>query len=175
MFLILRLGARVKYLGRLFIDDFFVVAAFLMFLTSTIIWQIYKGLLFENLLVSSGKLFPIPVTLASDTETYLRASVAVIIFFYSSLWFVKFSFLAFFRRLGLNVRGQKALWWTITAITVASWIASLGTLEYHCLIGNFEYLASIVALPKTSEIFVNQLSCLYLKVQGRIPAPNPDI
>ena len=117
-----------------------------MFLSSTVIWQVYKEDLYENLDVSSGLLFPPPESFPKDTEAYLKASVAVIIFFYSSLWFVKFSFLVFFRRLGDRVRGQNILWWVVAAITAATWLASLGTLDYPCLTGSFEYLEGVKSL-----------------------------
>ena len=140
LFFIGRIYARVVAFRRLYSDDVLVLMALLMFLSSTIIWQIYKEHLYENLDVSSGLLFPPPKSFPSDTEAYLKASVAVIIFFYSSLWFVKFSFLVFFRRLGHRVRGQNILFWVVTGITAASWLASLGTLEYPCLTGSFEYI-----------------------------------
>ena len=135
-----RIYARAVSFRRLYADDVLVLVAWIMFLSSTVIWQIFKEDLYENLNVSSGALYPPPKTFASDTEDYLKASVAVIVFFYSSLWFVKFSFLVFFRRLGHRVRGQNILWWVVAGITVASWLASLGTLEYSCLTGSFEYI-----------------------------------
>ena len=153
IFFVGRIYARVITFHRLYSDDFFVLVAWLMFLSSTIIWQIYKEDLYENLEVSAGLLYPPPESFPNDTEAYLKASVAVIIFFYSSLWFVKFSFLLFFRRLGHRVRGQNILWWAVTGVTVASWFASLGTLEYSCLTSSFEYLECARSLQCTMEVF----------------------
>lgn len=129
-----RIYIRIITFRKLFMDDLLALLAWLMFFVSTILWQLYAKYLYQNLAVSSGQLFPPPPSFENDTITYLKATVAVIIFFYSSLWMVKFSFLVLFRRLGSKVKGQTIHWWIVTAITVASWIATFGTLEYPCLV-----------------------------------------
>jgi hypothetical protein len=115
-----------------------VFSAWLLFLTNTVLWQIYKKYLYENLLVSSGRLVPIPATLPQDIEKYLKVSIAIIMFFYTGLWLIKFSFLAFFRRLGTNVKGQKLHWWIVFIITFVTWIITFGTIEYRCLAVPFD-------------------------------------
>ena len=112
-----------------------------MFFINTVLWQLYAKYLYENLAVSSGQLLPPPPNFDNDTITYLKATVVVIVFFYTGLWTIKFSFLVLFRRLGHNVKGQRIHWWVVTAITVASWIATFGTLQYSCLLpSDFAYL-----------------------------------
>ncbi|KAF4626585.1 hypothetical protein G7Y89_g11572 [Cudoniella acicularis] len=136
-----RIYGRIRSYHRIYVGDFLVFGAWLMFLTNTIIWQVYVDDMYENLYVSAGLLYPLPPNFAAHTERYLRATVAVIIFFYSGLWFIKFSFLAFFKRLGFQVKGQNHLWWIVFLITLASWFASFGTIEYDCLTGSFEYIS----------------------------------
>ena len=142
LFFLGRISARVAVFQQLFWDDLLVFLAWCMFLANTIIWQFNKGKLYENLGVISGDIFPPPASLPQDTEAYLKASLVVYLFFYSSLWFIKFSFLVFFRPLGYQVKGQNTLWWTVTAITIASWLASIGTIEFACLIRSFDYIWS---------------------------------
>lgn len=64
----------------------------------------------------------------SIIEPYFKSTAAVIILFYSSLWSIKISFLLFFRRLGMNVKNQKLLWWPVFGITVATYFACIGTI-----------------------------------------------
>ena len=71
---------------------------------------------------------------------YLGRSIVVIVFSYTGLWAIKLSFLTFFRPLGHNARNQKPVWWTVLAMTVTTYFAYLGTIEYHCLAGSFEYI-----------------------------------
>ena len=119
-----------------------VLVACLFLLTNTLIWQFTKGDLYELITVASGQRYPPPPDLAQHAETYLKRSVAIIAFFYSGLWAIKLSFMLFFKRLGRNVRRQNVLWWTILAVVVASWLACIGTIQYRCLTGSFEYVQS---------------------------------
>lgn len=63
----------------------------------------------------------------------LKGSVVILVFFYTSLWAVKVSFLLFFRRLGHNVMGQKVIWWCVFALTLASYFVCIGDIQYSCL------------------------------------------
>ena len=140
IFFIARIGVRIKAFKKLFADDALVLFACLLLLINTIIWQVSKSDLYLNLEVSSGQIFPPPANFPERTTRYLRRAVALIIFFYTGLWAIKLSFLIFFKRLGHNVRNQKAVWWTVFAITVATYCATLGTIEYRCLAGSFTYI-----------------------------------
>lgn len=123
----------------------FIACLFLM--TNTLIWQTSKDDMYETIAVASGQLYPPPLDLPKRTQTYLQRSTAVIVLFYSGLWAIKLSFMLFFRRLQQNVRNQKIVWWTILSIVVATWLACLGTIDYHCLSGSFEYITSMYAYP----------------------------
>jgi hypothetical protein len=59
-----------------------------------------------------------------------------------ALWCIKFSFLAFFRRLGHNVKGQKVLWWTVLFLTTTGLAISVGVIDYHCMFATLEHAAS---------------------------------
>ena len=73
-----------------------------------------------------------------DSEKYYKGSVVVIVFFYTSLWAVKISFLLFFKRLGQNVIGQKVLWWCVFAFTLASYFICIGDIPFSCLVAPWE-------------------------------------
>ena len=69
---------------------------------------------------------------------YYKSAVVVLVFFYTSLWAIKTSFLLFFRRLGHNVTGQKVIWWCVFGFTVASYFVCIGDIQYTCLAAPLE-------------------------------------
>ena len=138
----MRLAIRLKAFRRIYADDVLVLIACLFLTANTLIWQFTKGNFYELIAVESGQLYPPPADLPQPARTYLKRSVAVIAFFYSGLWAIKFSFMLFFRRLGRNIRHRKVIWWTILAVIIASWLACLGTIQYRCLTGSSEYIES---------------------------------
>ena len=117
-----------------------VFIACLFLTTNTLIWQFTKGDLYELIAVESGQLYPPPSDLPQRAQSYLKRSVAVIALFYSGLWAIKISFMLFFKRLGRNVMNQKIIWWTILTVIIASWFACIGTIQYRCLTGSFDYI-----------------------------------
>lgn len=68
-------------------DDGLVLFAWVVLLINSILWQVDKDALYENLAV--GQLYPPPANFEQQMEQYLRRSVAVIAFFYTGLWSIK--------------------------------------------------------------------------------------
>jgi hypothetical protein len=128
----MRIFARFKAFKRLYVDDAFVIFALTLALASAIVWQIFAKDMFQLMAVASGQSLP-GRTFVADSEDFAKASIAVNIFFFSSLWAIKISFLVFFKRLVKNVRRQELLWWPIFGFTVATYFASVGTISYGCL------------------------------------------
>ncbi|KAL8837434.1 MAG: hypothetical protein Q9170_002518 [Blastenia crenularia] len=131
--LLIRLYARWRTFKKLWFDDAFVVFAWILALSTAIDWQIVSGYMYQFISITSGQLWPPPARFVKDTENYYKGSVAVLVFFYTSLWAVKFSFLLFFRRLGQNVRGQQIFWWLVFGFTVATYLICIGDIQYSCL------------------------------------------
>ncbi|KAL8725332.1 MAG: hypothetical protein Q9166_007438, partial [cf. Caloplaca sp. 2 TL-2023] len=144
---LIRVIVRLKVFQKLFADDPLVLFSCVLLLTNTITWQVVKEDMYLNLAVSAGQLYPPPADLPRRTERYLRATVAIITFFYTGLWAIKLSFLVFFKKLGENVRNQTTIWWSVLAVTCASYFVCLGTIEYKCLAGSFMYIESHCTLP----------------------------
>ncbi|KAL8956364.1 MAG: hypothetical protein Q9193_006107 [Seirophora villosa] len=84
-------------------------------------------------------------------QGYFKFMLAVIILFYSALWSIKVSFLLLFRRLGKNVQGQKRIWWPVFSITLATYFACIGTIQYACLVSSLEYLTAHCATPAATS------------------------
>ena len=160
MFFLPRIFGRIKVFRRLYADDAMVFIACLFLTTNTLIWQMSKDDLYELMAVASGQQYPPPLDLPKLAQACLRRSVAVIALFYSGLWAIKLSFMLFFRRLGQNVRNQEIIWWPILAVIVATWLACLGTIQYRCLTGSFEYIESTDTESITGFNVLTQASCL---------------
>lgn len=102
------------------------------------------------------------VALEADFPTRLfrglKASLVVELFFYTSLFLVKLSFLFFFRRLGSHVRGQQYVWWPGFSLSVVTYLVSVGDVEYHCLVNaTVAYLQSYCSSQKAINFTTNTL------------------
>lgn len=142
LFVAFRILVRIKVFGRLYADDALVFFAWLLLLISTVLGQTSKDALYQNVKVSSGRLYPPPTEFAHQTEQNLRKFAAVLFFFYTGLWSIKLAFLIFFKRLGHNVKNQDVVWWIVFAITVASFFACVGNMDYRCMASSFQYIQS---------------------------------
>ena len=138
VFLLIRLFARWKGFKKLFVDDAFVIFAWLLALLTAVDWQVVARWMYQFIAVTSGQQWPPPISFVKDSERYYKGSVIVLVFFYTSLWAVKISFLLFFRRLGQNVAGQKVLWWCVFAFTLASYFVCIGDIQFSCLAAPLE-------------------------------------
>ena len=123
-----------------------MVSALVFAIANAITWQIHIGKLYYTMNVAAGLELPGP-DFVSESQSYFKSTVAVIILFYSSLWSIKISFLLLFKRLGTNVRHQKVLWWPVFGFTLATYFACIGSIQYPCLVRSFEYLAAHCATP----------------------------
>ncbi|KAI4274742.1 MAG: hypothetical protein LQ337_003713 [Flavoplaca oasis] len=146
----LRCLARIRTFKKLLIDDYFVLLALSLVLASAITWQIFARDMYYVLGVSAGLEMP-GEDFSQVAGDYFKATLAVIILFYSALWCIKISFLLFFRRLGNNVRGQRRIWWPVFGVTVATYFACIGSIQYQCLVSSFEYLAMNCATPAATS------------------------
>lgn len=150
LFVAFRAYARWKSFRRYFWDDFFVLLAWILILATAIMWHFVAAGMFQISYVSSGK---IPIsqapTLVADTERYLRVSVAVLLFFHTSLWAVKVSFLIFFQMLtaGTRVKSQIIQWRVVLGFTLAAWFVCVGTTDYNCMVAPLARIARHCSSP----------------------------
>lgn len=147
IFVAFRAWVRLRAFKKFFVDDAFVLVALVMLLATAILWQCVSKYMYQALYIASGESLVIPPTFIADSQTYLRAMLALIFFFTTGLWSVKISFLLFFRRLGENVSGQEVHWWTAFAFTVATYFVSIGTIQFHCLTPAFAEIAIKCSTP----------------------------
>lgn len=139
-FILFRLYVRLRVFRRVFDDDLFVLLAWLILITCTILWHVRQTLdmVYLSFYVGYGAETPPPHYIKQLTN-WLRILFAELFLNMVGLWCIKFSFLAFFRRLGHNVQGQKLLWWVVTILTIAALGISVGVSYFPCIFATFEF------------------------------------
>ncbi|KAJ3578735.1 hypothetical protein NPX13_g1833 [Xylaria arbuscula] len=132
LFLAFRLYSRFSGPRRLYWDDGFVIFAWLLLLLSAILWTYVASYLYAFYDVINGYNPPGP-SFVLHSEQYYTGQLIILVFFYSGLWSVKFSFLFFFRRLAENVSKIRYLLWVAFFFTIATYLVCIGTIQYRCL------------------------------------------
>jgi len=132
-----RYYVRTKYFHRLFIDDYFAGFAWILLVSTAILWTVIIDDLYEVKHVLSGEKvydagFP------RSLLRYLHGSLVVLLFFYLTLWTIKINFLVFFYRLGHQIREYRIYWWCVTVFTIAAGATCVGTIQYNCLAVSIE-------------------------------------
>jgi hypothetical protein len=135
--LILRLYIRLKCFRRLLVDDYLAGFAWLLLLMSVCIWSMTIDSMYELYYVSAGMALP-SANFTHNSHRFLVGANVAWVMFYIGLWSIKLSFLVFFYRLGNQIRTYQILWWVIFGFTIASGLACIGTIQYHCLSDAFE-------------------------------------
>jgi hypothetical protein len=135
------LGVRLQSYKRLHIDDLWVCFAFAALLASNILWhyQLHKVYMFYAVL--GGKLLPTGQVI-NTVFSLLRILVAFNVLFVCCLWGVKFSFLAFFKKLGQGSQDKHYWWWFVGFITVGTGAAHIGDYNWGCSTGSTWHILS---------------------------------
>ncbi|KAK3075664.1 hypothetical protein LTR53_000812 [Teratosphaeriaceae sp. CCFEE 6253] len=87
--------------------------------------------MYELLAVSVGRETATPAFLLRGSF-YLKCQFASTLLFWTCLWSVKASFLAFFRQLTANLKWPRMAWWVVTIITTLAFIGSIITYPVSC-------------------------------------------
>lgn len=141
LFVVFRILVRLVSFRRLFLDDFFVLLAWAIMLTTAIIWQIEAQVLYDLYAVSSG-MKPYTPDILPRFGTFIRFIAPLTILFYAGLWCIKFAFLTFFRRLGSKIKSHRVWWFVVLFVSIGVWISSVADIDYKCSVGELEYILS---------------------------------
>ncbi|KAJ5738158.1 hypothetical protein N7493_001313 [Penicillium malachiteum] len=139
LFVTFRIFVRIRQFRRLFIDDGFVLLSWVIMLTTAISWQIEGQTLYKFYAIAAGT-EPYTLSAISELKTFLKFIAPLTIFFYTSLWCIKFSFLAFFLRLDSKVKSHRIWWYIVLFVTIGVYFSSVGDIDYRCSVGSFEYI-----------------------------------
>ncbi|KAK0112797.1 hypothetical protein ONS95_014529 [Cadophora gregata] len=128
---------RIKYDGRVKLDDILVVFALLLLIASAIMYTIILKPLYTMSRVAAG-LSPMPMDaigvakFISDTNFYLRVQFAITLAFWTCLWVVKASFLAFFFPLTNGLIWARRFWYAVAAFCAGGYIACVVSYPISC-------------------------------------------
>lgn len=145
-FISARLFVRWKVFHKFFIDDFFVVLAYLLLLVYAIYWQIRARDLYIVANTIPGP--PHDSKFLHYFAIFITSEAISLFLHVFCLWFIKIAFLLFFRRLGQKVEHQKFLWWGACIYNMAAFAVWMGVVPWHCVI-----VKAQVALGK--KIFIS--------------------
>lgn len=153
-FLALRFYSPLNNQKRIFWDDVLVTFAFLLTLATAILWQWQAPVMYWFLGVDAGT-ETATADIFSKQVLWLRVSIIVQVFFYTSLTAVKLSFLFFFKRMGENVNKFGWYWWPVTMFVLAIWSMTLGNMQYNCETGSSEHINSGYCASMAASHFVS--------------------
>jgi hypothetical protein len=141
IFIIFRLTSRFLSFSRLHWDDYLALGAWLLLLTSSIIFQAKIYLLYWLYDVLAGRT-PFDENFLTSYGPLLKMVAVWQILFYTCLWLIKLSLLMFFRRLGSTVRAHRVWWWVVCGVLAATYIVVIADFEWECGVYSTDYIMS---------------------------------
>ena len=126
-----RLYVRLSVFGHLYVDDGFATLAVVLLIANTIVTTIMAPPMYELIQVSLGLMEATPDFFA-HASMYLKLQFASTLLFWSCLWSVKATFLAFFYRLTDHMKWARIGWWIVTTLTILFYIGSVITYPVSC-------------------------------------------
>jgi hypothetical protein len=140
LFFFLRIGVRLKYSRTLFYDDAFACFAMIFLLAHAIVVTImapdmYSTLKMEKMMGQKKRQTPGLAdfqTIFARITFYLKLQFSETFLYWTCLWSVKASFLAFFKRLTTNLKGHIIAWWVTVAITVLAYAGCVISYPISC-------------------------------------------
>ncbi|KIW06247.1 uncharacterized protein PV09_02720 [Verruconis gallopava] len=135
LFFCARILIRIKFSKRIFIDDGLAGFALICLLANATLTQImlpsmYVAVEMEQFSASIKR--AATINIIGTIPHFLKYQFAETMIYWTCLWAVKGSFLAFFRRLATNVRGHLIAWWIIVIITALAYIGCVITYPVSC-------------------------------------------
>lgn len=127
-----RVALRLKIYSRLMIDDVLVLLALVCLLASSITVSIFipSILTFEHVRLDHA---PAPANFKDVEDSLDKYQWAVAYLFFTGLWAIKCSFLAFYDDLTKRLKLYRRAWWIIIGYTILTYIGSL--FAYAFLLG----------------------------------------
>ena len=137
IFTLLRGWIRIRFNGRFQLDDVFVIFALLLLIASAVMYTVILKPVYQLSRVASGMIPPPSDAVSAakfmtDTNLYMRVQFALTLSFWTCLWVVKASFLAFFYPLSNGLKWDRWLWYAVTAFCVSGYIACVVSYPVSC-------------------------------------------
>ncbi|KAF2969690.1 hypothetical protein GQX73_g3929 [Xylaria multiplex] len=132
---------RIVSFRRLFLEDWFMLLALVIYLTIAIVSTIYLRALY-NLSHIDDEFVPGPA-FETDTMHALQAYTGIVIIARIGLWIIKINFLLFFYRLSYQLPKFRIVLWVVLCIVIATGIVEIGITQYSCLLTDFNTLVTV--------------------------------
>ncbi|KAF2119898.1 hypothetical protein BDV96DRAFT_566279 [Lophiotrema nucula] len=156
-----RVYIRYMCFHKLFIDDWAMIIALGMLLTSAALGQVYLKDIYMLMGVAKGEIVP-DANFPSKAQRSLRAFGIAMLFSYLGIWAIKLNFLLFFKRLGAQITAYLVFWWAVLIFTIACGAVSIGLMQFHCMFGPINDIMVICpqypTLKQTYDFF--KVSCI---------------
>ncbi|KAH6680810.1 hypothetical protein B0J14DRAFT_649188 [Halenospora varia] len=155
LFTTLRLAVRLKNLRRLHWDDVLQIGGMISLLICTILNELQHDDIYALQALAPIEGAPEQATFRQEitdtTRRQAKLQFIFIIFFWTCLWFIKASFLMFYKRLFDGLSGYMKWWWIVVVTCIVTYIM--------CILSNF-----LECLPLSRRF--------ELDLQGSCPAKN---
>lgn len=126
-----RIYARVHETGRIAVDDFWILLAWVFLAVNAVLQTLQTHSLYYLVYVGAGRL-PADAELMVQGNVYVRYEFVIIAFFWTILWCVKGSFLALYWRLFEGFSKWKKAWWFVTIFTLLSYTGAWFASAFNC-------------------------------------------
>lgn len=138
LFIAIRVAIRIAIFKKLLIDDYWALLAFVFLLINSVPLTVAKVPTFVVQGVQFDRLQK-PGDFKHETTRFDDLQWAISNIFFSGLWSVKGSFLAFYKELTEGLTAHRLAWWFIVVVTVLTYIGSIVgfALWNRVLVGKF--------------------------------------
>ncbi|KFY34375.1 hypothetical protein V494_06825 [Pseudogymnoascus sp. VKM F-4513 (FW-928)] len=128
-FVVARTAIRIKKIEKLHVDDYLIYTAFLVLIANAVLQTIQAPHCYNLARLVNGLSTLTEEETVASGNTYLRYEFTIIGLFWTVLWLVKASFLAFFYMLFDGLQVYRRIWWGVVVFAflsyVGCWIVSI--------------------------------------------------
>lgn len=124
LFFTTRVAIRLKVYKKLLADDYWAVLAFIFLFVNSILLTVAKDPTFIVQGVQFAGLRK-PKDFEHETKKFDDLQWAISNIFFSGLWSVKGSFLAFYKELTEGLPAHRRAWWFIVVVTVLTYVGAI--------------------------------------------------
>lgn len=150
---VMRLSIRLACFQKLHTEDVLMILALSIMITNATVLHIWIGDIYTMIHVQNGYAVSFDF-LFERIPLATRATGIVVILSNVGIWTIKLNFMAFFYRLGHQIKIYRICWWVALAGVVGCGAAVLGVVPYHCLFGNIVYVVqTCLSTEGTSNIY----------------------
>ncbi|KFY17143.1 hypothetical protein V492_00876 [Pseudogymnoascus sp. VKM F-4246] len=128
-FVVARTAIRIKKIEKLHVDDYLIYTAFLVLIANAVLQTIQAPHCYNLARLVNGLSTLTEEETVASGNIYLRYEFTIIGLFWTVLWLVKASFLAFFYKLFDGLQVYRRIWWVVVVFAflsyVGCWIVSI--------------------------------------------------